>query len=161
DRRRDAASGDRSASPDPARRPPRARSHAMTDERRDDEIIGRALSRAIETIDVNQTPYERSRIATAPARRSIFGVWQIATAAGAIVLALAIGSWLTRPTEGQPGVAASPTTPPASPSAAGPSPTANPIVATSVPTWVYFPRDGLPPVGASVPGYPPNSSSRE
>ena len=44
----------------------------MTDERRDDEILGRALARAIETIDVNQTPYERSRIATAPARRSIF-----------------------------------------------------------------------------------------
>ena len=48
----------------------------MTDERRDDEIIGRALSRAIETIDVNQTPFERSRIATTPARRSIFGFWQ-------------------------------------------------------------------------------------
>ncbi len=29
----------------------------MTDERRDDEILGRALSRAIETIDVNQTPF--------------------------------------------------------------------------------------------------------
>src|SRR5437899_10725219 len=34
-----------------------------------DEILGRALARAIETIDLNQTPYERSRIATAPARR--------------------------------------------------------------------------------------------
>ena len=133
----------------------------MTDERRDDEILGRALSRAIETMDVNQTPFERSRIATVPTKRRFFPIWQVATASAAIVLALAIGSWLTRPTEGQPGVAASPTTPPASPSAAGPSPTANPIVATSVPTWVYFPRDGLPPVGASVPGYPPNSSSRE
>src|SRR6266446_6098335 len=49
-----------------------------------DEIIGRALSRAIETIDVNQTPYERSRLATAPARRSLFGVWQMATAVAAI-----------------------------------------------------------------------------
>ncbi len=58
----------------------------MTDERRDDEILGRALSRAIETIDVNQTSYERSRIAATPARRSIFGLWQIATAAAAIVL---------------------------------------------------------------------------
>ncbi|TME68255.1 MAG: hypothetical protein E6I49_14495 [Chloroflexi bacterium] len=133
----------------------------MTNERQDDEIIGRALSRAIETIDVNQTPYERSRIAAAPARRSIFGWSQLGFAVVGIILAVALGSWLTRPTESQPGVAASPTTPPASPSAAGPSPTANPIVATSVPTWVYFPRDGLPPVGASVPGYPPNSSSRE
>jgi len=120
----------------------------MTDERRDDEIIGRALSRAIETIDVNQTPFERSRIATAPARRSIFGLWQIATAAAAIVLALAIGSWLTRPTDGQPGVAASPTIPAsATPSVA---PTASPVQAPNVPTWVYFARDGLPPVGAYI-----------
>ncbi|MDQ2912219.1 MAG: GerMN domain-containing protein [Chloroflexota bacterium] len=123
----------------------------MTDERRDDEIIGRALSRAIETIDVNQTPYERSRIATAPARRSIFGVWQIATAAAAIVLALAIGSWFTRPTEGQPGVAASPSATPLSPDAT-PSPTSTPSTPTSlVPARIYFARDGLPPVGVSVP----------
>ena len=98
----------------------------MTDERRDDEVLGRALSRAIETIDVNQTPYERSRISTAPARRTIFGLWQIATAAAAIVLALAIGSWLTRPTQEQPAVAASPTasvanSPTTSTSKAGPS----------------------------------------
>jgi immunoglobulin-like protein involved in spore germination len=122
----------------------------MTDERRDDEIIGRALSRAIETIDVNQTPYERSRIATAPARRSIVGLWQIATAAAAIVLALAIGSWLTRPTETGPGVAASP-------SASAPSATPTPVPtpsATVAPGQldqnVYFARDGLPPVGARV-----------
>ena len=31
-----------------------------TDEPRDDEILGRALSRAIETSDVNETPYDRS-----------------------------------------------------------------------------------------------------
>jgi len=121
----------------------------MTDERRDDEIIGRALSRAIETIDVNQTPFERSRIATAPARRSFFGIWQIATAAAAIVLALAIGSWLMRPTEGQPGVAASPTVP-ASPITTV-APTASPVrAAPSVLTWVYFARDGLPPIGSYV-----------
>jgi hypothetical protein len=129
----------------------------MTDERRDDEILGRALSRAIETIDVNQTPYERSRIARAPRRRSIFGVWQIVTAAAAIVLAVAIGSWLTRPTEGQPGVAASPT---ATPSASAPTSTST---ATPVPTptptpgrpdhdLAYFGRDGLPPVAAHVDG---------
>jgi immunoglobulin-like protein involved in spore germination len=123
----------------------------MTDERRDDEIIGRALSRAIETIDVNQTPFERSRIATAPARRSIFGLWQIATAAAAIVLALAIGSWLTRPTEGQPGVAASPsasvaTSTPAAPTASAVATTASDRI------WVYFARDGLPPTGAFATG---------
>ena len=131
----------------------------MTNERQDDEIIGRALSRAIETIDVNQTPYERSRVATVPARRSVFGLWQIATGVAAIVLALAIGSWLTRPTEGQPGVAASPTAP-ASPIPSV-APTASAVIATGVPTWVYFPRDGLAPVGAFVTGYPANSSSRE
>lgn len=123
----------------------------MTDERRDDEILGRALSRAIETIDVNQTPYERSRIATAPARRSIFGLWQTAGAVAAIVLALAIGSWLTRPTEGPSGVAASPTAPTGSS-----SPTTTPPPATASPAqdriWVYFARDGLPPTGAFVTG---------
>jgi len=128
----------------------------MTNERQDDEIIGRALSRAIETIDVNQTPYERSRLATAPARRSILGLWQIATAAAAIVLAVAIGSWLTRPTESVPGVAASPT-PPSSPISTV-APTASPVQAPSVPTWVYFARDGLPPVGAFIPGYAPTNA---
>jgi immunoglobulin-like protein involved in spore germination len=132
----------------------------MTDERRDDEIIGRALSRAIETIDVNQTPFEKSRIATAPTRRSIFGIWQIATAAAAIVLALAIGSWLTRPGEDKPGVAASPTVPPSPISTV--APTASPTQVPSVPTWVYFARDGLPPVGAFIPGYgyAPTSASQ-
>jgi hypothetical protein len=123
----------------------------MTDERRDDEIIGRALSRAIETINVNQTPFERSRIATAPAGRSIFGVWQMATAAAAIVLAIAIGSWLTRPAEDRGPVAASPTAPLGSSS---PSPTAPPASATPAQDriWVYFARDGLPPTGAFVTG---------
>jgi hypothetical protein len=127
----------------------------MTDERRDDEIIGRALSRAIETIDVNHTPFERSRIAMAPARRSIFGLWQIATAAAAIVLTLAIGSWLTRPTESGP-VAGSPTpTIPAAtqPGATQPTPTPSPaFTAATVATGVFFARDQLPPVSATVPG---------
>ena len=131
----------------------------MSDERRDDEIIGRALARAIETIDVNQTPFERSRIAAAPARRSIFGLWQMGTAAVAILLVLAIGSWLTRPGEDQPGVAASPTAPVASP-----TPTATPPSSAtqvpSVPTRVYFARDGLPPVGALVPGSVPTTASQ-
>ncbi len=132
----------------------------MSDERRDDEIIGRALSRAIDTIDLNQTPFERSRIATAPARRSIFGWSQLGFAVVGILLAVALGSWLTRPTDGQPGVAASPTTPATSPSAPVPSPTASAVVATSVPTWVYFPRDGLPPVGAFVPTTVPTTASQ-
>jgi hypothetical protein len=129
----------------------------MTDERRDDETIGRALSRAIETIDVNQTPYERSRIAAAPARRSIFGLWQIATAAAAIVLALAIGSWLTRPTDGQPGVAASPTAPVAAASTAPaatntPAPTATPVPTKPDHAVVYFSQSGVVPIGVHVRG---------
>ncbi|TMC71695.1 MAG: hypothetical protein E6J13_06965 [Chloroflexi bacterium] len=128
----------------------------MSEERRDDEIIGRALSRAIETIDLNQTPYERSRLATAPARRSIFGLWQVATAAAAIVLALAIGSWLTRPTDGQPGVAASPTASVGAPT--GPAATATPTpspISSPAPTGldhqrIYFARDSQPPISAHI-----------
>jgi hypothetical protein len=131
----------------------------MTDERRDDEILGRALSRAIETIDVNQTPFERSRIATAPPRRSIFGWSQLGFAVVGILLAIALGSWLTRPTEDQPRVAASPS--PAA-AASGPQPTASAVQVQvpSVPTWVYFPRDGLPPVGAFVSGRQTDPTSR-
>jgi immunoglobulin-like protein involved in spore germination len=122
----------------------------MSDERRDDEIIGRALARAIETIDVNQTPFEKSRIATAPARRSIFGLWQLAGGVVAIVLAIAIGSWFTRPTDGQPAVAASPSAPS---STSNPATTGGPAATTaSDRIWVYFARDGLAPTGGFVTG---------
>ena len=140
----------------------------MSDERRDDEIIGRALSRAIETIDVKGTPFERSRIATAPARRSIFGLWQIATAAAAIVLALAIGSWLTRPTDGQPGVAASPTasvgatTGPTTTPAPTPAETVAPVPTGLDHQRIYFARDGQPPISAHIEstGVPPAPEPR-
>jgi hypothetical protein len=123
----------------------------MSDERRDDEIIGRALSRAIETIDVNQTPFERSRIAAAPARRSIFGWSQLGFAVVGILLAVALGSWLTRPTEGQPGVAASPSASVATSTSA--APTASAVATTaSDRIWVYFARDGLPPTGGFATG---------
>jgi len=131
----------------------------MTDERQDDEILGRALARAIETMDVNQTPYERSRIATAPARRSIFGLWQFAAAAAAILLAVAFGSWLTRPTDSQPGVAASPTASATTSSAATPTPTATASpTATPAPTLVdhdkiYLARPGLPPIAVAGPQF--------
>jgi hypothetical protein len=122
----------------------------MTDERRDDEILGRALARAIETIDLNETPFERSRVATQPTRRAIFGLWQLATATAAIVLALAIGTWLTRP--GGPSPVAAPTA-----SAPAPSPNATTAPASAYPqserVWVYFARDGLPPIGGFVQGH--------
>ena len=138
----------------------------MTDERRDDEILGRALSRAIETIDVNQTPYERSRIANTPARRSIFGLWQIATAVAAIVLALAIGSWLTRPTDQQPSVAASPTasvgTSPATTATPTPGPKTTPVPSAVDHQRIYFARDGQPPISEhfETSGIPPAPEPR-
>ena len=128
----------------------------MSNERHDDEIVGRALSRTIETIDVNQTPYERSRMATAPTRRSIFGWSQLGFAVVGILLAVAIGSWLARPTESQPGVAASPTTPARTPPPATPtsattaSPTVTPAPTTVDHDKIYLARPGLPPIAVSL-----------
>ena len=122
----------------------------MSDERQDDEILGRALARAIETIDMNETPFERSRIALPPARRSIFGLWQLATAAAAIVFALAVGTWLMRP------AGTSPVAAPTASAPAAPSSNATTAPASAYPqnerVWVYFARDGLAPIGAFVRG---------
>ena len=121
----------------------------MTDERHDDEVLGRALSRAIETQTPNETPFERSRIADRPARRG-FGFWQFAGVVAALVLALAFGSWFTRPTE--PGPVASSPTPTVT--ASNPSTTGAPASATPTTdtTRTFFVRDLLPPVSAFVPG---------
>lgn len=118
----------------------------MSDER-DDEILGRALSRAIETQDPNETPYERSRIAAQSSRRG-FPLWQLTGAAATLVFAVAVGSWLGRPSDNGP-VAAS-ATPTASPAATGTATTPAPSGAT-VATRVFFVRDQLPPVSAYLP----------
>lgn len=118
----------------------------MTDEQ-NDEILGRALARAIETQQVNETPYERSRLATRPARRG-FPVWQALGAVAVLVLAVAFGSWFTRP--GQTPVAST-STPTASPVATR-SGTATPAPSgATVATRVFFVRDQLPPVSATLP----------
>ena len=121
----------------------------MTDERHEDEVLGRALSRAIETQTPNETPYERSRIMDRPARGGV-SFWQFAGVAAALVLALAFGSWFTRPTDTGP-VASS-----ATPTAAGsnPSTTSAPASATPITdtTRTFFVRDLLPPVSAFIPG---------
>ena len=121
----------------------------MTDERHEDEVLGRALSRAIETQAPNETPYERSRIADRPARRG-FGFWQLAGVAAALVLALAFGSWFTRPTDTGP-VASS-----ATPTAAGSNPSTTSAPASARPitdtTRTFFVRDLLPPVSVFIPG---------
>jgi len=134
----------------------------MTEERHDDEVLGRALSRAIET------PDERSRIADRSARRG-FSFWQFAGVAAALVLALAFGSWFTRPTETAP-VAASPTSVAKS---SAPTPVATASVGSSTAPGqsaapatgvdhgvVYFARDGLPPIGVHAPGLA-NEATRE
>ena len=121
----------------------------MSDERRDDEIIGRALSRAIETQTPNETPFERSRIGSAPPRRG-FPIWQTLGVAATLVLALAFGSWFTRPTDR--AAVASSSTPSVAPTIGG---TASPTPAGSaatVATRVFFVRDLLPPVSADLLG---------
>lgn len=134
----------------------------MTDERHDDEVLGRALSRAIQTQAPNETPYERSRIAARTARRGL-GLWPLAGVAATLVVALAFASWFTRPSDSIP-VAASPTAITTSPSPVTATPAATP---SASPTdidhdRVYFSRDGLPPVGAHVVigPRPPDAASR-
>ncbi len=122
----------------------------MTDERNDDEVLGRALSRAIETQAPNETPFERSRVGSAPVRRG-FPIWQTLGVAAALVLALAFGSWFTRPTETGP-VAASPSSS-ASTATSGPTSTPASTNATLASTRVFFVRDMLPPVSANVPAH--------
>jgi hypothetical protein len=121
----------------------------MTEERRDDEILGRALGRAIETIDLNETPFEASRLALAPRRRFTFGAGQLLGVATAALVVFAIGSWLARPTDdaaGPVGASASPST--------GPQASASPVAV--VPNqdrfWVFFARDSLPPLAAEIRG---------
>lgn len=119
----------------------------MSDERNDDEVLGRALSRAIETQDVPETPYERSRLAVRPLRRGL-PVWQTLGVAAALLLAVAFGAWFTRPAE-TPIVATSPT--PTTSTGATQTP-ASTGTATPNATRVFFVRDLLPPVSASVLG---------
>ena len=95
----------------------------MSDERQDDEILGGALGRAIETIEVNETPYERSRFATTPSRR-LLGPWQLGSGVAAVILALAFGLWLTWPNGTQEPAAGS--------LKPAPTTTASPQVATPV-----------------------------
>ena len=119
----------------------------MTNER-DDEILGRALSRAIETIDAEETPYESSRMAARSTKRGT-SFWRVAALAASIVLAGALGSTLLeRPAIDQPvGVQPSPTVAPSAPPASA-SPTATPAPQMRV----FFVRDLLPPVSASISG---------
>lgn len=122
-----------------------------TDEPRDDEILGRALSRAIETAEVKETPYESSRVGMRPLKRGT-SFWRVAALAATIVVAGALGSTLLdRPATDEPvAQQPSPTVAPTNNTAAvtvGPAPTRLNAIDHQV---VYFARDGLPPVGVHV-----------
>ena len=126
----------------------------MTNER-DDEILGRALSRAIETLDAEETPYEHSRMAAQATRRGT-PFWRVAALAASIVLAGVLGSTLLeRPAADQPvGTQPSPTGAATNPQAAAtttpPGPTSTPKPVAIDRDRIYFARDGLPPVSAHI-----------
>ncbi|HEY6203467.1 MAG TPA: Gmad2 immunoglobulin-like domain-containing protein [Candidatus Limnocylindria bacterium] len=125
-----------------------------TDEPRDDEILGRALSRAIETSEVSETPYDRSRIGSRPVKRGA-SFWRVAALAAAIVVAGALGSTLLeRPATDQPaGQQPTPTVAAHTPAVTTtPVPTPTPQPTAIDHQVVYFARDGLPPVGVHVRG---------
>ena len=125
----------------------------MSDQRPDDETLGRALGRAVETQSVRETPYSGSRLAARidrPARRG----WTYALPAiAALALFVAMGAFFAG--RGPFGVAnpdpsASPdatarATPDASPTASArpsSSPTATPALAYSVPAEKTVTIDG-------------------
>jgi hypothetical protein len=136
-----------------------------SNEPRDDEILGRALSRAIETQDARETPYETSRLAVRPVRRGV-SLMQLASLAAALVAVLSFGAWLTRPTPTEPvaappsSIAASPT--PVATLTPAPSPSAtNGAQATALDhDVIYVGRLGLPPVTFHF-GMPALATSRE
>lgn len=118
----------------------------------DDRILGTALARAIESQPVRETPFASSRAAArASSRPRSFALPAVATAA-ALVLAVAFGATLLgqRRDEATPAATQPPAapTPVATPQLA----TAVPVAVTPVPIRVYFARDGLPPVSATVLG---------
>ena len=100
-----------------------------TDEPRDDEILGRALSRAIETSEVNETPYDRSRIGARPIKRGT-SFWRVAALAASILVVGALGSTLLE----RPAIDG--------PVAQQPTPT---IAATHTPAATATPGLTLPP----------------
>ena len=121
-----------------------------TDEPRDDEILGRALSRAIETSEINETPYDRSRIA-ARSRKNGAPFWRLAALAASVVVAGALGLTLLDRPATDPSVGQQPTATvaPANTQAVTATPVATPTPQPNAidHQLVYFARDGLPPVG--------------
>lgn len=127
-----------------------------TDEPRDDEILGRALARAIETAEVKETGYDGSRIAMHPMKRGS-SFWRVAALAASVAIAVAVGSTLfDRPPRDQsvgqqstPSVA--PTTQAASATPGSPSSTAQPNAIDHQRVFVAN-QDGLPPTSRHLDG---------
>jgi hypothetical protein len=132
-----------------------------TDEPRDDEILGRALSRAIETSEVSETPYERSRIGSRPVKRGA-SFWRVAALAASIVVAVALGSTLLARPATDPSVGQQPTSSvaPTHTQAATATPVATPTLQPNAIDHdrIYFARDGLAPASAHIGGMPPSTA---
>lgn len=136
----------------------------MTNER-DDEILGRALSRAIETLDPVETPYGSSRIGAPRAKRGT-SFWRVSALAASILIAGALGSQLLiRPASDPVGVQPTGTVAPSSTQAVTSTPAATP---TAAPTAIdhdriFFARvhDGLPPVSAHISSTVPPTADAE
>ncbi|MFN2520155.1 MAG: Gmad2 immunoglobulin-like domain-containing protein [Candidatus Limnocylindria bacterium] len=139
----------------------------------EDRALAEALARSIEAQTPRQTPFARSRIAARlerPPRRFPFA--PMLGAAAALLLALAIGSWLVElraDRERSAGIAPS-ANPSAAVAAPSPSGAATPPVAApspsatatpAAPLRVFFPREGLPPVSAIVAGTGPQASPED
>ena len=127
----------------------------MSDQRPDNETLGRALGRAVETQSVRETPYAGSRLAREidrPARGGWLGTLAVAAALGLFV---AMGTFIVRGPFGvaNPDPSASPTAmpmPTTGPPTMSLPPAASPQVAAPESVLVYFARDGLSPVGVTV-----------
>ena len=128
-----------------------------SNEPRDDEILGRALSRAIETAEVEETPYDRSRIALRPLRRgaSFWGISALATSAALVAIAIAtvLATPASAPAAEQPTSPVSPSRGPVTP-----SPVATAVPSPAAPTIdrdrIYFARRDLPPIGVHINDMP-------
>ncbi len=135
----------------------------MSDERLDDEILGRALARAIETIELNETPFERSRLVMDETRPPRFRLLRLASVASTIAAVFAIGTWVIisrAPTE--PSVAATPNVSVSPSSVARTSVPRATTGATAVDHQViYFARTDLPPIGIHATGIAPQSTPQE
>ena len=131
-------------------------------EGRDDEILGRALSRAIETVEVNETPYEGSRIAMPPVKRGL-PLWRLTALAALVAIAVTLASVAlpaTGPVADQPTPTAAVIHTPAATVVATPTPAATPAPPTIDRDRIYFARRDLPPVGVHISEMPLGDASK-